>query len=157
MSRKNVIHVFALAILCLGMSRVVAGKELGVNLDYANDWSRSLMFADAMKQARPWGTLNDANDSSVPIDADGWPMQDASVIVITPIPSAPPTPYVAGTYKRSFAGQARVSSAGPGVNIGNLSYDRISNTTTADVVAGESATAIVLRFSGTQGGVKNVK
>src|SRR5438874_10548836 len=109
MSRKNVIHVFALAILCLGMSRVVAGKEVGVNLDYANDWSRSLMFADAMKQARPWGTLSNANDTSVKTDRDGWPTQDASVIVITPVPTPPPVPYVAGTYKLSCIGRASIS------------------------------------------------
>jgi hypothetical protein len=150
-------HVFAFTVLVLGFQAFAGAKELGVNLDYANDWSRSLMFADAMKQARPWGTVNNANDNSVTVDADGWPTQDASVIVITTIPTAPPAPYIAGTYKLSFIGTAQVSSGGPVVTVTNLVYDQISNTTTADVVAAESATGIVLIFRGTHGGVRNVK
>src|SRR5437899_2733086 len=146
-----------LSFVCLALPASLFAVELGINLDYANDWSRSLMFADAMKQARPWGTVADPNNNSITTDADGWPTQDAGVIVITPIPTPPPMPYVAGTYKLSCIGRATVTSPSPGVTVANLAFDPTTNTTTADVVANQSATGMILMFTGTQGGVKNVK
>src|SRR2546427_10346948 len=89
MLRRRLLRASLFTLLSSVATSIVA-NEVGVNLDYANDWSRSLMFADAMKQARSWGTLSNANDTSVKTDSDGWPTQDASVIVITPVPTPPP-------------------------------------------------------------------
>src|SRR5438552_3360890 len=114
--------VRSLILLCMGLiisspARAQSAIELGINLESANDWSRSLMFADAMKQARPWGKVSNLTDTSVSIDGDGWPTQDAGVIIISPVDSAPPAPYVPGAFKLSFTGREAVSAVGsPGVS-----------------------------------------
>src|SRR5262245_20610508 len=87
-----------LSLLLGGPVKAQSAVELGVNLDYVNDWDRSLLFADAMKHARAWGRVSNPNDPAVSVDADGWPTQDAGVIILAPVPSAPPAPYLNGTY-----------------------------------------------------------
>src|SRR5437870_13602349 len=76
--------------------------RLGVNLELVSDWSRSLMFADAMKSARHWGSPSTPWDETAATDADGWPAGDAGVVIMVSIPSSD------GTYKLSFVGQANV-------------------------------------------------
>jgi hypothetical protein len=156
--RFKTLVLVAVGFVAAGAPRPAAAAELGINIEGVNDWGRSLMFADAMKHARPWGRVTNLNDPSVSVDADGWPTQDAGVIVITPVASAPSTPYVGGTYKLSFTGRAAVSPVGaPGVAVVNSVYDAATNTTTADVVASASATSLNLLFTNTASGVRNVR
>src|SRR5215467_11728652 len=90
----KVFSLLCLGLLACGYAHAQSAVPLGVNIEWVNDWGRSLMFADAMKHARPWGTVTNPNDTSVSVDADGWPTQDAGVIIIVPVPFAPPAPYV---------------------------------------------------------------
>ena len=125
---------------------------LGVNIELVSDFSRSKMFADAMKSARHWGSPGAPWDEAAPVDADGWPTSDAGVVVLANIPRTD------GTYKLSFAGRANVQPvASSGATVAKLSHDAGSNTSTADVVIDETATQLLLSFTGTRGGVKNVK
>jgi len=125
---------------------------LGVNLELVSDFSRSIMFADAMKSARHWGSVNAPWDEAASVDADGWPTGDAGVVVLVEIP------IIEGTYKLSFTGTANVQPvASEGVTIANLTYDAASKTSTADVVIDKTPTQLIMAFTGTQGGVKRVK
>jgi hypothetical protein len=125
---------------------------LGVNLELVSDFSRSKMFADAMKSARHWGSPSTPWDEAASVDADGWPTGDAGVVILANIPKTD------GTYKLSFVGRANVQPvASSGVTVAKLAYDGASNTSTADVLIDETATQLLLSFTGTRGGVKNVK
>ena len=126
--------------------------SLGVNVELVSDWSRSLMFADAMKSARHWGSPGTPWDEAAVMDSDGWPTTDAGIVIMINIPSSD------GTYKLSFLGRANVQPvASSGVQIADLKYDAASNTSRADVVIGKTASQLMLSFTGTQGGVKKVK
>jgi len=127
---------------------------LGVILENVVDWSRSTMFADAMKHARHWGSVNMPHDEQAPVDADGWPTGDAGVVIMVNVPHA------AGTYKLSFTGHAIVTPIARRdltTHVQNMVYDAGTNTSTADVRLGPDETELILVFTGTPGGVKNVK
>jgi hypothetical protein len=127
---------------------------LGINIGNVVDWSRSLMFADAMKHARHWGSVNMPHEGQAPVDADGWPTGDAGVLIMTDIP------HMAGVYKLSFTGHATVTPLARNditTRVQNMAYDAGTNTSTADVVAGPDERKLSLVFTGTAGGVKNVK
>ena len=131
--------------------------EFGVNLEGLADWSRALMFADAMKTSRAWGRLDKPweNENTVKTDAQGWPLEDAGIVVIADVPD------IGGTYRLSFKGKAEVSSAVWKADIANLKYAPAKGITTADVIVpdgkpGEPA-SVMLVFKNTNGGVKNVK
>src|SRR4051794_22046474 len=46
---------------------------LGVNLEEVSANSRSFVFADAMKSARHFGSVEAPWDEAAPVDANGWP------------------------------------------------------------------------------------
>src|SRR5438552_2467889 len=125
---------------------------LGANIEGVNDWDPTQLFADAMKQARHFGSVGTPWDEAAPVDANGWPTGDAEVVVIETNPGA----WVAGTYALSFTGRATVASdsARPGVSISNVVYS--GGVTTATVTATTAISGLWLQFTGTSGGVKNV-
>lgn len=105
---------------------------LGVNLERVADWGRSIMFADAMKHARHWGSVNMPHDEQAPVDANGWPTGDAGVVIMINVP------HMAGVYKLSFTGHATVAPVVPNdstTRVQNMAYDAGTNTSTADVRA----------------------
>src|SRR5262249_41677255 len=128
-------------------------KELGVNLEQVVDWNRSWMFADVMKQARRWGSVSSPWDESSPVDGQGWPTGDAAVVLTTG--DAPAD--IAGTYKLSFTGNARVAPVASSITVVNKIYDPATNTTTADLVVGDDLGQMMISFLGQPGGVKNVR
>lgn len=103
-----------------------AANAMGINLSGVEDWSGDRLFADAMKSARRPSNYGDYQGTP-PIDANGWPATDASIMVFQGIAN------MNGTYKLSFTGQANVSASWGG-SIQNKSYNSTTNTTTADVV-----------------------
>lgn len=123
---------------------------LGVNIDGPLDWGREQPFADAMKEARPFGTLASPQDEAAPKDANGWPTGDAAVIVMAD------TPGIAGKYELSYRGRGQVSASG-GVRIQNVAYHRATGTTTADVIVTPGTMDLHLRFQAFPGGVKDVR
>lgn len=145
-------------------SIAVAAKppNVGVNLEGLADWARMKPFADLMKTARPWGTPDEPWRPDVPVDAEGWPMADAGVVVAVHSrdegdPVAAYRYMAAGTYALSFTGRAAVSTtASNGVSVRNYRYDAAANRSTADVEIGDGTTQLMLVFRETQGGVRNV-
>jgi len=124
--------------------------ELGVNLEDVTDWSASLMFADAMKSARSYGspTAPWGGNSTVTVDQNGWPTTDFGVMVSTNTKNAH------GTYKLSFIGKADVGPIASDATITNQLYNAETNTTTADVNL--TGNQLALSFTHTNGGAKNI-
>ena len=121
---------------------------LGVNLEGVADWAAQPLFADVMKQGRPWSAAGDIH-TRVSVDAGGWPEGDASIVLGTPpARMARSTPY-----KLSFKGNAALSAES--ATIQNNVHDAATNTTTADVHV--TSGNFILTFRGQPGGVKNVK
>ena len=141
-----------LALSTLGISAIHAQDWLGVNLQSARDYQTNDMFADAMKSSREWGSPTMPWDMAAPVDADGWPTGDAGVVVKTGR-----TPNIGGVYALSFTGRATVTPIGPGLTIRNLAHDAASNTSTGELVVDSAVTGIMLSFTNTNGGVRNVK
>jgi hypothetical protein len=126
---------------------VTPAADLGVNLGWVTDWDRTQMFADAMKQARKFGSVTTPYDESANVDAQGWPTQDAGVVVI----SGNQGPWSAGTYALTFTGQAAVASSGDAnVSVGAATYNSATNTSTATVTAGPGYNNIYLVLTGTK-------
>jgi hypothetical protein len=124
-----------------------------------------MMFVDVMKDARGFATPKvywDPVNAPVALDGDGWPTADAGVVFLTntsdPLnrPLAATYPSMMGTYSLSFTGRATVAGANCCV-VQNLVYDPRTNSSTASVVVGPSDTLLALTFTGTNGGVRNVK
>jgi len=136
--------------------------QLGVNLEGLSDYSRLQPFVDLMRSARAWGTASEPWTHTVPLDAQGWPTTDAGVVMtmITQDAGDEATNYkyiASGTYRLRFAGKATVGPvASAGVSIANYAYDSATNRSTADVVLGEGVTQLILNFTGTSGGVRDV-
>ena len=134
--------------------------QMGINLYGPCDYCGDYMFADAMKGARHWGSTSTPWDLSATVDSNGWPTQDAGVVIITP----PSGTSVDGTYKLIFTGQATVAGVSSTVTVNNKTYDASTNTTTADLVVAQNS-QLYLAFTNTKRnpndtagtGVTNVK
>jgi hypothetical protein len=140
-------------VLCFGQTH--PGK-LGVNLG-------DFEFVDAMKSSGSWSPIT---GNSLSLDSNGWPKQDARIVVFDVRPFgtwAPPAddpekkmPDVSGTYKLSFNGTAVLSSWGDPFNVMNQSYNSATNTTTADLIFRPSSGLLLINFEQTHAGVSNV-
>jgi hypothetical protein len=133
-----------------------------VNLEGLSDWARLPVYVDVMKTARVWGSATDPWIATSAVDALGWPTGDAGVVAalrtVDVGDEANPYQYLAaGTYKLRFTGKATVAPvASPGVSVTNYIYDLATNRSTADVVVGATSTQLMLGFTGTVGGVRDV-
>jgi hypothetical protein len=136
---------------------------VGVNLEGVRDWAKLSPFTDLMKSSREWGRPDQPWIHTVPTDAQGWPLQDAGVVVkvMQDDPGGPPTArrtIDAGVYRLSFQGRATVRPvASAGVSVRRVVHDASTDTSTADVVIGDGASQLMLAFEGTQGGVRAVR
>ena len=134
--------------------------QMGVNLSGPCDWCGDYTFTDAMKGARHWGSPGAPWDGGATVDANGWPMQDAGVVLLIP----PDGASIDGTYKLIFTGQATIAGVASSVTVNNQSYNSSTNTTTADLVVGVNS-QLDLAFTNTKRnpgdnpgtGVTNVK
>jgi len=148
------------------VAAALAGSKLGINLGWVSDWAdRQMMFVDVMKDARGFATpakFWDPAVAPVPLDAAGWPTTDFGVVFLStpgdPLnrPVSATFPSLFGTYTLSFTGRAKVAGAGC-CTIKDLTYNDSTNTTTASVVVGPTDNQLGLTFTGTNGGVQNVK
>jgi cytochrome c oxidase assembly protein Cox11 len=129
-----------------------ASANLGINISWVTDWDPTQMFADAMKQARKFGSVAKPYDETANVDAQGWPTQDAGVVIID---SAPNTVnqlgWMVGNYALSFTGQADVQKwDDPDVSVGAVTYDSATNTSTATVTVSAGFQQLGLIFTNTQ-------
>jgi uncharacterized protein YjdB len=122
---------------------------LGMNLgNPGTDYSEDLAFADAFRSMRYWIKAGGGGEPS--FDVNYWPTEDAEALVWAGQKSN-----TSGTYKLSFTGQANITSGN--ASIVNKVYNSGTNLTTADVVIATNTSALSINFTGTSGGVKNVK
>lgn len=99
---------------------------MGMNVDFPGDYSRTRMFADAIKQSRLWQKAG--SEQPATLNAKGWPTEDADITVWHGIGR------MHGTYRLSFKGQAEVKINCCAGRLENLTYSAATNTTTADLV-----------------------
>jgi hypothetical protein len=120
---------------------------LGINIGWANDWDPTQMFADAMKQARKFGSTAKPYDEGASVDALGWPTEDAGVAVIINNQGA----WSAGSYALSFTGQASVESwDDANVTVSGFTYNSATNISSATVTVGPAYGAVYLVFTNTK-------
>ncbi|MGA2538017.1 MAG: hypothetical protein ABSF53_18540 [Terracidiphilus sp.] len=120
---------------------------LGVNVGWVNDWDPEQMFADAMKQARKFGSVESPANENANVDAQGWPLEDAGVLVIANNQGA----WSAGQYALAFTGQASVAAIDDAhVSVSPVSYTTATNISTATVTVGPAYQNVYLVFTETQ-------
>ncbi|MEJ5990297.1 hypothetical protein WG902_09885 [Ramlibacter sp. PS3R-8] len=139
------------------------GVDIGVNIEGIEDWARLSPFVDLMKGSRAWGLPEEPWKEGVRTDAQGWPLQDAGVVVKVLHPDAGDPKAAArtlenGVHQLSFQGRAKVAPvASEGVTVRKVAYDARTRQSTAEVVIGPQATQLMLSFTGTDGGVRDVR
>ena len=97
--------------------------NFGVVVDSAVSYSPDHLFADAIKSAREFASYGSLN-APVAVDSDGWPKEDASLLVWEGGAGA----YVSGKYRFSCDGRVtgkNVTAAG--ASLGNWSHDPVAN------------------------------
>jgi len=133
-----------------------AATPLGINgsTPVLND--QAVMFADAAKEARHFGGYSDVG-VAISLDADGWPLSDATLPLWTSGLE------MNGTYELSFTGQAKLTDwnglggfvvAGKSYGTvlpAGVGYDAATNTTQAKwVVTATGTTAANIGFGATK-------
>lgn len=127
---------------------------LGAGLRGIADWDRSHAFVDLMRQARKFGTVQTAYDGLAVLGADGWPVGDFGVTLMT---DQAGVAGVAGVYNFSFTGHADVSTAATSATIQAVTYAAASNTTAGQILVPEGEGQLFLSFRNTGAGIKNLK
>jgi len=140
------------ALLWIGPAHGATGPaysfQVGVNLDGVSDYSAQSPFVDAIKQSRPWGSPATPWDQSASLDANGWPTQDAGVVVLCCLGDAKGHSILAGDYALSFTGQAALGLVvGGSGSVSGQSYNAATNTTTATVSIADNGTGSLVALS----------
>lgn len=140
---------------------------LGVNLEGLADYMSGDMFVDVMKVSRNWGNANspwdEASQKSLKVDGNGWPLEDAGVVVLTASKKEDGTERnISGTYKLSFEGSATIKPVAFQFTISNQKV--VNGITTADIIVPSGQSSVMMSFtntvnanSSTGKGIKNVK
>ncbi len=124
-------------------------NAVGINSYATLDWARNRPFADMMKTARELMLIG-APSTPAPIDARGWPTTDAQTLVVNGLER------IDGTYAFSCAG--RVTLDVPMATVSDLQYNPVTNRTTASVRVSDPAMhSMVMRLTGTTGGVQDIR
>ena len=143
-----------LLISCQKGSNSVPLEELGANLEGISDWSRSFAFADVMKQSREFGKPDKPWEKITDLDANGWPTTDFGVILFVDLKGVKNT---GGDYHFSFSSKGNPSikavASSAEVTLLHQHNGNFDGTLSVPVNAGE----LMLSFTNTNGGVKNLK
>lgn len=149
--------VFAVLLGCQKPTSASAASPnrdlLGANLEGIADWSRSMAFADIMKQSREFGQPDKPWVAIKTLDAQGWPTTDFGVILMA---SQKGVANTGGTYKLSFEckGNPSIRAVASGGTIQNL--HREGGLWKADLDAPQGQDSLMLGFTNTDGGVRNL-
>jgi hypothetical protein len=119
------------------------------------DWSYSNFFADLVKQSRGFGPPQSPWSGTVAVDANGWPTEDFGVILAT----WPTMKNVGGDYKISLwcATTPTIGLVASPGQIENESRNAATGIVTADLIYPENGGQLMLSFTNTNGGVKNLQ
>lgn len=131
---------------------------LGINIGAPNDYDGCLLYADAMKTARDWGTPETDGVEPLPqrvLDANGWPTVDAAIVVWDGLERDN-----SGAYQLSFESNSQsvsIDILGATGTIDRVMHDPKNKKTTAEIVLSDKTQkSCSLRFMHTNGGVRNV-
>ena len=133
---------------------LVGDPFLGANLPGVADWSRSQVYVDLVRQARKFGSPAAPWDGSAPLGSDGWPTGDFGVVLFT---EQNGVANVLGAYQGAFTGRATVTSAVSDGTVRNVRYDEATNTTRFEVVVAAPGDQLMLAFTGTGGGIRDLR
>ena len=128
-----------------------AHPQIGVNLEAVIDYARSMTFVDTIKSARKFGSPAAPWDEVAAVDEHGWPTGDAGVVVIADTPVEP------GDYAFFCTGKCDLKLVNTDGSVRGLSYDPGANATWATVTIGDKSKNLFLSFTGTSGGLKNIR
>ncbi len=145
----------ALVLGCQTASVAPARKApLGANVEGIADWMRSMPFADVMKSSRAFGKPDQPWVTISNLDAQGWPKEDFGVILFAALNGVK---NLGGTYKMSFrcAGTPTIRAVASAANITNLK--KSGDTWTADLTPPNEFEQLMLSFTNTNGGVRDLK
>ena len=135
-------------------AKALAAPQLGVNLAPVSDYSQTPVFVNLLEQARRFGTPQAPWDEKALLGADGWPLGDFGVVLMVGQARVPET---SGVYALSFTGQARVEVLASPAQLRKPAYDAQTNRSTLEVVMPPGADQLMLRFTGTGSGVKDLR
>ena len=145
------------AWLTLGFSGPVFGQEnrdgLGANIDGLADWSRTMAFANIMRQSRAFGKPDKPWEEIKTLDKEGWPTTDFGVILMADMKGVKLT---GGTYRMAFTCSYKptVKSVASTATFQNVMVSRGSYV--GDLIVPEGQDALMLSFTGTGSGVRNL-
>ncbi len=127
---------------------------LGANLEGIADWSRSMAFSDLMKQSRAFGQPDKPWVAMKTLDPQGWPTTDFGVIFMAAQQGVANT---YGTYKMSFDSNAKptIQAVASSASVQNLR--REGSQWSGDLVVPSGQEQLMLSFTNTSGGVRNLK
>ena len=139
--------------------------RLGVEVDGWGDGSRARPFVDHGKLHRPCTVPG--TSQRVQTDDQGWPKEDAECVFFDIRPIAEWAnqiddprrfqPDWSGAWSLAFEGKAEVTVPSGGATIEDFRFEESSNRTTARIQVAERTGLLILRFSRTEGGFKNLR
>ena len=129
-------------------------SHLGANMPGITDWSFTPVYTDLMNQARMFGSATAPWDEQAKLGSDGWPIGDFGVVLMI---GASKYAGNAGTYKVSFTGRAKVSAVSSSATVQNLAFDARQDRSSADVALSAQEDQLMLSFTDTGPGIKNVR
>ncbi len=128
-------------------------NRLGINLPPVFDWSLTPVYVDLVKQARRFGTPDTPWDEKALLGPDGWPAGDFGVYLAA---RQAGTSHVAGSYTIRFRGRAEVRLVASRGRLGEPRYDAKENITRVALQVPEEADQLVLSFTSTGPGIKDL-
>ncbi len=135
-------------------ARVGAPSHLGANLQRITDWSFTPVYVDLMYQARKFGSAKTPWDEAEVLGSDGWPVGDFGVVLLV---GASKYAGNAGSYSLSFEGQAKVAAVASSAKVIELRYDASRKRSSAQVLMPANEDQLMLAFTETGPGIKNVQ
>lgn len=163
MSARRIVWAHSLALLLAlacpmaaqaQAAQVLTAQPRGVNLAPVSDYAQTPVFVNLLEQARRFGTPQAPWDEKALLGADGWPVGDFGVVLMVGQARVPETP---GSYAVSFTGQARVEVVASPAQLRAPHYDAAKNRSTLEVVMPPGADQLMLRFTGTGSGIKDLQ
>lgn len=139
-----------------------AKVPLGANLLGLTDYSRDRVFNDVFKTSRPMSgdIFQPWNFVPINLDANGWPLQDFGVVVMTNMDST-----MGGDYRIEFLGKATITPVASGFTVVSQAYSASLNKTKAILSfpahisnGGQMMIAFTnTHYSSTIAGIKHIK